>query len=129
MKVYRLEKKGIGPYMGRSQRIMYVSGKKWKRTEHVRNQHPMKKDWTGTHYQAVRNKDYLFGTSSKELLKAYFGYSLAPLFKQGYKIKVYEVPAHEVLDMGQEVAFPVQYHKLKTVKRVKRNTKLVTQTA
>lgn len=57
------------------------------------------------HAQATHN-GYVFGTKSKELLKAYFSYNLKPYFKDGYRIKTYEVQDDLVLDMGYEVAFP-----------------------
>jgi len=124
MKVYRLERKGIGPFVGRSPMVRTVSKKKYKRTMHVRRQATVKENWAETHYQAVKNKEYMFGAKTKELLKAYFGFTLKPMFAAGYKIKVYEVPDEEVLDMGLEVAFPVKYHKLKTVNRVKQQSRL-----
>lgn len=61
----------------------------------------------------------MFGCSSKENLRIYFGGDFKGLFKEGFRIKRYKVPSTEVLDMGVEVAFPVKYHKLQTYKKVK----------
>lgn len=126
MKVYRLERKGVGPFIGRMPRLMTVNQKQLKKINHVRNQvnMPLVSFWV-KHEQAVKHKDHMFGASSKEMLKAYFGYKLKGFFQEGYKIKAYEVPEHEVINMGLEVAFPVKYHKLKSVKRVQKMVKQV----
>lgn len=70
-------------------------------------------------HTAHSKKKYMYGCKSKEQLRAYFGGNFKLLFKNGYRIKRYSVPDEEVLDMVVEVAFPVKYHKLQTVKKVK----------
>lgn len=125
MIVYRLEKKGIGPFIGRTCYYQVLNPKKAKRQQHVLNQCRYPKNRYNLHYDATRNGDHMFGTVNKELLKAYFGYNLKPYFKQGYRIKAYNVPDDKVLNMGNEVAFPVKYHKLKNVKKVKLQAKRV----
>lgn len=66
------------------------------------------------------DKSYIFGCSSKEQLRAYFDGTFKPLFAEGFRIKRYVVPDEEVVNMSTQVAFPVKYHKLKTVKAVKK---------
>ena len=121
MKVYRLERHGIGPYVGRcgfARSRMYLSKRKRKKLDHAANQTPERKNKSKRHWEAVR-KDYLFGAPSREALKSYFLYNLQGYFAQGYKIRVYDVPNDKVIHMGNEVAFPVEYHKFKTVKKMK----------
>ena len=123
MKIYRLERNGIGPFIGRSGLYLYSTGKKAKKAQHVHNQHRQTRwatEWFNVHKEATRTGQYMFGTKSKLLLKAYFGFNLQPYFKLGYRIRTYEVPDSEVREMGVELAFPVKYHKLKTVKNVKK---------
>lgn len=118
MKIYRLERNGIGPFVDYVPRKLATNKKKSKRMNHTFAQVETPKHIMNIHMAAVQNRDHLFGTPSKELLKAYFGYNLAPFFKQGFKIHTYEVPDHEVKHMGIEVAFPVKYHKFKTIKKL-----------
>lgn len=123
MKVYRLERRGIGPYVGRcgfNRSPRRLSRHKAKKIEHISKQLPERTivRKCKRHWAAVQN-NYLFGAPSREALKAYFRYNLQSYFAQGYKIRVYEVPNDRVLHMGDEVAFPVEYHKFKTVKKMK----------
>lgn len=125
MIVYRFEKRGIGPYVSRdaigilrrsnktrTHRI-YISKRDqlWKQVHN--------KEYSSNWDKAHNSKKYMFGCASKQHLRAYFGGEFKTLFKSGYRIKRYKVPDEEVLDMGLEVAFPVRYHKLQTVQKVK----------
>jgi hypothetical protein len=118
MKVYRLERNGIGPFIDYVPRKFKLTNGKSRRARHVFSQVKPPKDSHDRHMMAVRDSDHVFGTPSKELLKAYFGYSLKEFFRQGFRIHTYEVPDDKVIHMGYEVAFPVQYHKFKTYKRL-----------
>ena len=116
MRVYRLERNGIGPFSQGDARYPVSSLKKSKRAQHIQNQ-------TIEHYSDIKlstrvSNKYLYGASSKEMLKAYFRYNLQHYFKKGYRIKSYEVPKKFVIDFGPELAFPVRYHKLKTKENI-----------
>lgn len=118
MKVYRLERNGIGPFIDYVPRKYTLTKGKERRAKHVFAQVVQPRDASEIHMEAIKEHDHVFGTASKELLKAYFGYNLRDFFKQGFKIKTYEVPEDKVLNMGYEVAFPVTYHKFRTFKRL-----------
>ena len=75
---------------------------------------------TEQYIKAHQKKSYMYGCKSKKQLRAYFGTHWKQLFKEGYRIKRYYVPDEEVLDIVLEVAFPVKYHKLQTVNKVKK---------
>lgn len=122
MKVYRLERNGFGPFISSTYyRLPHKASKhKRKRVAHELSQAGEGKNRAHRHWKAVYN-DYLFGAPTKELLKAYFGYDLKRFFALGYKIKVYEVPSNLVIHMGNEVAFPVKYHKFRTVRKLKKH--------
>lgn len=124
MIVYRFEKDGIGPY--RRGLICFRKLDKPTRSEIVysrlRNENLSliddllyKKAWDKAHDK----EKYIFGCSSKEKLRIYFRGDFKSLFANGYRVKRYKVPDDEVVDMGMEVAFPVRYHKLQTVRKVK----------
>ena len=122
MKIYRFERYGVGPFVRFDIRVKDSRSKrKQARAVHVRNMAARNREsWRDAHNKAVMD-GYLFGAESKEHLKAYFSYDLQRLFKQGYKIKAYEVPDDAVRRLGAgEVAFPVRYHKLRTRKNVER---------
>lgn len=121
MRVYRLEKRGIGPFVNREARWLIKNAKKQKRASHASYQHKPTNRWLQKHTQAIYDGEYLFGARTKESLKAYFGYNLKHYFKQGYRIKTYEVPRYDVIDMGGEVAFHVKHHKLRTVKKIEKH--------
>lgn len=129
MIVYRFEKNGIGPYVSRTNppNGSFYRKKEKTRTEKkyaaLFNQKVQMIDstdrldkWSKAH----SDKSYMYGCSSKENLRIYFGGSFKQLFKQGFRIKRYRVPDEEVLDMGIEVAFPVKYHKLQTIKKIQK---------
>jgi hypothetical protein len=132
MIVYRFEKNGIGPYVSRSSQPpngSFYRKKETTRTEkkyaHLFEKSVAKIDsearmkaWQEAH----GDRRYMYGCSSKEALRIYFGGNFKPLFKQGFRIKRYKVPDNEIVDMGIEVAFPVKYHKLKSVKKIKEKT-------
>lgn len=123
MIIYRLERNGIGPFIGGVKFFETKNPKKRKRTSHVQSQvKEIKFDfYFNEHCRALKDKNYVFGTKSKEFLKAYFRYNLKLYFKQGYKIKTYNVPDIDVIDLkaGGEVAFHVKHHKFKTVKKLR----------
>lgn len=127
MIIYRFEKNGIGPYMRRftlgfgtfhRKKPSSKASKKYARIfeENVKKLHSN----YATYVKVHSSKKYLYGTSSKELLRAYFGGEFKALFKDGYRIKRYNVPDEEVIDLGVEVAFPVKYHKLQTVNGIRK---------
>lgn len=129
MIVYRFEKKGIGPYVGG---VRFTSfGRPHRKPRQTKTQVKYKnyfeqqllsgesdrlKNWRKAHSK----KKYMFGCKSKEQLRAYFGGNFKVLFKNGYRIKRYYVPDDEIIDMQVEVAFPVKYHKLQTVNKIKK---------
>lgn len=87
---------------------------------HIQNQaHIKDKVKLKRHQEAVTN-GYMFGATSRDLLKTYFSYNLKFYFSQGFRVKVYIVPDDEVIKMGNEAAFPVKYHHLKTTKNVEK---------
>ncbi len=129
MIVYRFEKDGIGPYVRRfalgfgtfHRRDPNSKGsKKYARLFNQRMK--ILNANMDTYYKVHSDKSYLYGTSSKELLRAYFGGEFKRLFKDGYRIKRYKVPDDQVVDLGVEVAFPVRYHKLQTIRKIKEKT-------
>lgn len=124
MIIYRFEKNGIGPYVGNLSLMVNTltanTGNKHatKKAMRIRMEnHTMSylKQWQEAH----SDKSFLFGCPSKDMLRAYFGYRFKPLFASGYRIKKFDVPDDEVIKLGIEVAFPVQYHKLRTKKRLR----------
>lgn len=129
MIVYRFEKDGIGPYvrhftMGfgtfHRKEPTKKGSKKWARIFEERMK--VLNANFDAYGKVHQDKRYLYGTSSKELLRAYFGGEFKALFKAGYRIKRYRVPDHEVVDLGVEVAFPVRYHKLQSLRKIKEKT-------
>ena len=126
MIVYRFERNGIGPYISRANSIYSRESKnnKVRKKYHaLYNQYikrfkgnKIQENWQRSH----RYKKYMYGCSSKEQLRTYFGGNFKPLFKEGFRIKRYKVPDEEMIDMGIEVAFPVKYHKLQTVKKIEK---------
>lgn len=130
MIVYRFERNGIGPYVGGTKVVpvgLYGSSKVKTKTKlkaealyikkinQVSFDDELRKRWRKAH----QKKRYLFGCSSKENLRIYFGGSFKELFKQGYRIKRYKVPDNKIIDLGIEVAFPVRYHKLQHIKKIR----------
>lgn len=126
MIIYRFEKNGIGPYMSRSSAYRITKGRKKYRSvqKYIVLQSEHRKNMTLEHFNnydaAHRNKEYIYGCKNKEQLKRYFFGDFKILFSQGFRVKRYKVPDEEVLDLGQEVAFPVKYHKLQTIRGVER---------
>ena len=127
MIVYRFEKNGIGPYVRRfsigfgtfhRKDPKNKGSKKYARLFQEKRK-VLDKNMEA-YYEVHKDKSYLYGTSSKELLRAYFGGEFKALFKDGYRIKRYRVPDEEVVDLGVEVAFPVKYHKLQSIKGIER---------
>lgn len=127
MIIYRFEKNGIGPYIGRSnvglglfmrQPAKTKSEKKYKR-EFEKLLEKAQLDRNEQYIKAHKSQQYLYGCASKQQLRAYFGNNFKALFKQGYRIKRYKVPDEEVIDIVVEVAFPVKYHKLQSVRKIK----------
>lgn len=127
MIIYRFEKNGIGPYMRRftlgfgtfhRKKPSSKASKKYERLfkERLTAFNNARSEYIRVH----QSNKYLYGTSSKELLRAYFGGEFKMLFKDGYRIKRYNVPDSEVVDLGVEVAFPVKYHKLQSVKGIRK---------
>lgn len=115
MIVYRFEREGVGPYIGGCSRTMATNKKAAKKVKHLTSQIPH--DWSK--WQRAHNSGVmLFGCPSKKALQAYFGLCFKPLFTDGYRIKKYAVPDHEVVNMGLECAFPVKYHRLRTKKKL-----------
>ena len=124
MIVYRFERNGIGPFAG-PYRGPFRTDTKSKKTRTIIKAEEIAareaqmdnssfKAWDYAHSRS----EYLYGCKSKAQLRAYF-HTFKELFRQGYRIKRYVVPDIEVIDMGTQVAFPVRYHKLQTVKKVK----------
>lgn len=125
MLIYRLERNGVGPFISGTKFPRQNNTKKIKKSNHIHAQtKPINFDtfWV-EHRKAIENKNYVFGTKSKELLKAYFIYNLQYFFKQGYRIKTYNVPKHDVIDLGNEVAFHVKHHKHKTARNIQKHSK------
>ncbi len=129
MIVYRFEKDGIGPYVrgftlgfGTFHRKNPTgkASKKYARIFEARIKalHANYDKYLKVH----QDKRYLYGTDSKLALRAYFGGEFKALFKDGYRIKRYRVPDEEVIDLGVEVAFPVRYHKLQKLRKLKEKT-------
>lgn len=118
MIVYRFERDGIGPYMRRSRAYRVTASRtKYRRVQkYAKIQQDywktVKEEHRLNYTKAHQDPRYLFACSSKEQLKRYFFGDFKILFKEGFRIKRYSVPDHEVMDLGQEVAFPVKYHKL-----------------
>ncbi len=128
MIVYRFEKNGIGPYVSRTQPpngsfYRKVSKTRTERKYNAKFQEKMKEvdteDRERKWYKSHSDMSYMYGCSSKEALRIYFGGNFKPLFKQGFRIKRYNVPDDQVIDMQIEVAFPVRYHKFQTLRRVR----------
>lgn len=126
MIVYRFERNGIGPYMSRSNayritkdRMKYRTVKKY--TVLLREQQSkVTKEHYANYHIAHRHRKYIYGCSSKEQLKRYFYGDFKILFSQGFRVKRYKVPDDQILDLGNEVAFPVKYHKFQSVKKVEK---------
>lgn len=123
MIIYRFERNGLGPYTSSSGINLFSQPKTRTSRKYLRLRNKFydkldpierQKNWGKSH----GNKEYLFGCSSKDQLRAYFGGNFKDLFKQGFRIKRYRVPDDEVLKMGLEVAFPVKYHKLQKVRKI-----------
>lgn len=131
MIVYRFEKNGIGPYTGG---VRMHTGSFFGIPPTTRSEKKYSKQFDQMVAQldstqrnvgwvkAHSNKEYMYGCSSKQYLRAYFRSRFKPLFKEGYRIKRYNVPDDQVIDMGIEVAFPVRYHKLQTIGKLKEKT-------
>jgi len=124
MIVYRFERNGIGPYMSRStayritkERMKYRSVKKYTSLQKVQRQ---TEEHAKNYWKVHKEDQYIYGCTSKEQLRVYFFGDFKILFKQGFRIKRYNVPDSEVVDMGTQVAFPVRYHKLRTIKNIKK---------
>lgn len=129
MIVYRFEKKGIGPYVSRTSP---PNGSFYRKSGTTRTEKKYStlfdqrvlgidhtermKNWVIAH----SDKKYMYGCSSKEMLRTYFGGNFKSYFQQGFRIKRYRVPDEEVINMGIEVAFPVRYHKLRTVSNIQK---------
>lgn len=130
MIIYRFEKNGIGPYIGRSNvglgSFLRLPAKTKGQKKYKRQFEDLLRkaqlDRNEQYVRAHKDKRYLYGCTSKEQLRTYFGTCFKELFKQGYRIKRYKVPDEEVIDIVVEVAFPVKYHKLQTVKGIKRRS-------
>jgi hypothetical protein len=132
MYVYRFERNGIGPYINRSS--AYRITHKRKRFRQVQKYIALQADYQrglteeqyDNYQKAHSHKKYMFACSSKEQLKRYFFGDFKVLFSEGFRIKRYKVPDNEIIDMGGEVAFPVRYHKLQSVPKIKRVRKALT---
>lgn len=126
MIVYRFERNGLGPFTNpiRSRTIFRPTPqtRTQKKSSVILNQALLSSnvDRSEAWVKAHKSKEYMFGCTSKELLRAYFGGQFKEFFRQGYRIKRYKVPDDEVIDMIVEVAFPVKYHKLQTVKAIQK---------
>ena len=126
MIIYRFEKNGIGPYINRSNAYRITQKRrKYRRVKKYENLwSEERKKMTDSHlnnyYKVHESRKYMYGCRSKEQLKMYFFGDFKVLFSQGFRIKRYKVPDEEVIDMGTEVAFPVKYHKLQTVNKIKK---------
>ncbi len=129
MIVYRFERKGIGPYVSgtRPSNGSFYRKKSTTRTEKKyanRFNETIKsmkvEDRIQNWERAHGDKQYMYGCTSKEALRIYFGGNFKRFFAQGFRIKRYKVPQKDVIDMGIEVAFPVKFHKLQTVKKLKK---------
>lgn len=125
MIVYRFEKDGIGPYVRRfalgfgTFHRRDPNTKSSKKYARIFNERMKYLNANYDKYVMVhKDKTYLYGTDSKAALRAYFGGSFKELFKAGYRIKRYRVPDDEVVFLGVEVAFPVKYHKLQSLKKI-----------
>jgi hypothetical protein len=131
MIVYRFEKNGIGPYVSGTRMMVgsfYCNEAKTRTQKKYANAFTQKVSQIDPEKRMSRwgkahsDRKYLYGCSSKEMLRTYFRGNFKPLFKHGYRIKRYKVPDEEVIDMGIEVAFPVKYHKLQTMKALNKRT-------
>lgn len=125
MIVYRFERFGIGPYISRSpayritrDRMKYRSVKKYTALQN--NMKRPTEEQVENYWKVHKDKQYIYGCTSKEQLRLYFYGDFKVLFKQGFRIKRYNVPDQEVISLGHEVAFPVRYHKLQTVTNVRK---------
>ncbi len=127
MIVYRFEKNGIGPYISRSnayritrERMKYRSVQKYMRLQKDQKRSQENID---NYYKVHKSKEYMYGCITKEQLRLYFYGDFKILFKQGFRIKRYNVPDNHIVDLGTEVAFPVRYHKLQSVGGIERKTR------
>ena len=125
MIVYRFEdSKGIGPYIGghfifnklsynkhREKTVSYKMADMYIK-KHTKTAQAVSKR-SSTYIETHKNKNYIYGCSTKQQLRAYFGGNFKVLFQNGYRIKRYRVPDEEVKDIVIEVAFPIKYHKLR----------------
>lgn len=117
MIVYRFERNGIGPYIGGYPLFRPANKKAAKKAKHFCGQIPRDySKWSEAH----QDRTMLFGCPSKKALLAYFSMNLKPFFAIGYRIRKYEVPDNEVINLGLECSFPVKYHKLKTKKKLEK---------
>lgn len=125
MIVYRFEKNGIGPYINNSGVIISIlSAGKTTRSE--KKYQKLSSGYSLNHenyLKAHKSSQYIYGCSSKEQLRVYFNGKFKDLFKHGFRIKRYKVPDKDVIDIGNQVAFPVKYHKLQSVNGIIRKKK------
>lgn len=125
MIVYRFEKNGIGPYVNFSGVVPgmfnnYKNTRTQKKYAKLADKYSSSSDG---YIRAHRSKRYLYGCSSKEQLRVYFNGNFKDLFKQGFRIKRYNIPDEAIVDIGSHVAFPVEYHKLQSVNGINRKKK------
>ena len=127
MIVYRFEKQGIGPYINPAGWGALNKRRENSRSQKVCNRYakeilksPIEPDRYDSYTESIKIEDYLFGCQSKKALRAYFGTGFKFLFKRGFRIKRYAVPDREVIHMGNQVAFPVKYHKLQRVGAIRK---------
>lgn len=120
MYVYRLERNGLGPFVTKNTNLSSNRKINIKRAF----KHPiLYKNYNDELINKNRElahscNGYLFGCHSRKNLKRYFNGNLKPLFKQGFRVKIYRVPDEEIIDIGIELAFPVKYHKFQSIKKL-----------
>lgn len=119
MIVYRFEKDGFGPYIGgvglkvTTMQVAEPNVKAKKKALRIRNELGI--DYEKWH-KAHQDRTMLFGCPSKEALRAYFAYRFKPLFREGYRIRLYDIPDAEVINIGYECAFPIKFSRFRTKK-------------
>lgn len=80
MKVYRLERNGLGPF-----------------TQYTTTRSPFSITCEDVKYKKGDNKNcFLYGSDCPEKLKEYFGYAYAELLEDGFAVKVYDVPKRRI---------------------------------
>lgn len=115
MLIYRLEKNGIGPYVG-----SHIVRGQYNPKSQAKAKRIMKKyGWRMERYKEAHALHMVFGCKTKEALRGYFMYHFKSYFAAGYRIHTYNVPDRDVIDLGIEVAFPVKYHPYKTRKKIR----------